>query len=185
MYTPLNPQKREIRICHVTQDRSKGIPHCTLELVSLDASPAYAALSYVWGDETVHEDIVVNGQRKSVTYNLSRALREFENYGPHIVWIDALCINQADDVEKSHQVAIMGDIYRSAEIVKIWLGEIPSGIDNWDRIGASDIICELAEGRCLEGVKALRMSHNKYISLAGESLRLFRSIVDPEWFERA
>lgn len=38
------------------------------------------------------------------------------------LWIDALCINQADLVERSAQVGMMGNIYRSASNVLVWLG---------------------------------------------------------------
>ncbi|KAI4926776.1 hypothetical protein J4E85_007071 [Alternaria conjuncta] len=38
-------------------------------------------------------------------------------------WIDALCINQSDDVEKSLQVQRMGDIYKNAKEVLVWLGD--------------------------------------------------------------
>jgi hypothetical protein len=38
-------------------------------------------------------------------------------------YIDALCINQTDDWEKSHQVTLMGSIYRNASLVVSWLGE--------------------------------------------------------------
>lgn len=41
---------------------------------------------------------------------------------PRILWIDALCINQQDEVEKGPQVAIMGDIYRNATRVVAWIG---------------------------------------------------------------
>ncbi|OCL12152.1 hypothetical protein AOQ84DRAFT_386318 [Glonium stellatum] len=39
------------------------------------------------------------------------------------VWIDALCINQADDAEKAMQVGIMGNIYKRAQSVVVWLGK--------------------------------------------------------------
>lgn len=39
------------------------------------------------------------------------------------VWIDALCINQVDDAEKSHQFAMMGDIYANAKEVLVYLGD--------------------------------------------------------------
>lgn len=42
-----------------------------------------------------------------------------------ILWIDAICINQSDDDEKSHQVAMMGDIYGKAATGLLWLGEEP------------------------------------------------------------
>lgn len=41
------------------------------------------------------------------------------------IWIDALCINQRDLVERSNQVSFMGDIYSAAQNVIVWLGEDP------------------------------------------------------------
>ncbi|CZR65847.1 uncharacterized protein PAC_15747 [Phialocephala subalpina] len=38
------------------------------------------------------------------------------------VWIDAVCINQQDSVEKAVQVGMMGRIYKSAKSVIVWLG---------------------------------------------------------------
>jgi hypothetical protein len=40
-----------------------------------------------------------------------------------ILWVDAICINQEDDVEKSSQVILMRDIYQAAEETLVWLGE--------------------------------------------------------------
>lgn len=45
------------------------------------------------------------------------------------VWIDALCINQQDVEEKSRQVKKMGDIYKKADTVRIWLGDEASDAD--------------------------------------------------------
>jgi hypothetical protein len=41
---------------------------------------------------------------------------------PRYLWIDALCINQDDDYERSAQVAIMGRIYQTARRVISWIG---------------------------------------------------------------
>ncbi|KAK0718040.1 heterokaryon incompatibility protein-domain-containing protein, partial [Lasiosphaeria miniovina] len=38
-------------------------------------------------------------------------------------WIDAVCINQADVLERNAQVAIMRRIYHSASMVQVWVGE--------------------------------------------------------------
>ena len=38
-------------------------------------------------------------------------------------WVDAIYINQADDEEKSGQVARMDRIFASAKNVRVWLGE--------------------------------------------------------------
>ena len=42
-----------------------------------------------------------------------------------MLWVDALCINQRDVEERSHQVQHMAMIYKSAEKILIWLGEWP------------------------------------------------------------
>lgn len=39
------------------------------------------------------------------------------------LWIDSICINQEDVVERSQQVQIMNRVYRNANIVHAWLGE--------------------------------------------------------------
>lgn len=39
------------------------------------------------------------------------------------IWIDALCIDQSNDTERQNQIELMGDIYRAATKVHIWLGE--------------------------------------------------------------
>jgi Heterokaryon incompatibility protein (HET) len=43
------------------------------------------------------------------------------------MWIDAICIHQKDDLEKGPQVALMGDIYRLADRVVVWLGPEADG----------------------------------------------------------
>jgi hypothetical protein len=39
-----------------------------------------------------------------------------------LVWIDALCINQSDDEEKTEQVRRMGEVYAQAKQVIVYLG---------------------------------------------------------------
>jgi hypothetical protein len=87
----------------------------------------FAALSYVWGDENDRRDIILNGTVFSVTTNLEIALRALaannEFHDVYKIWIDALCINQADDLERASQVSKMREIYSSARTVIAWLGE--------------------------------------------------------------
>jgi hypothetical protein len=42
--------------------------------------------------------------------------------GSRYLWIDAICLNQADDAEKATQIPLMGEIYGQARKVRIWLG---------------------------------------------------------------
>ena len=44
------------------------------------------------------------------------------------MWADALCIDQQNTHERSHQIRIMGDIYRRAASTIIYLGSLqPNG----------------------------------------------------------
>lgn len=102
---------------------------CTLKIVSLDEAPAYTALSYCWGAPKGTIPIVYGDTRDvlHVTPNLYSYLKQLNNGAledvPDYLWIDALCINQDDNLERGSQVSIMRDIYRQAEKVDIWLGE--------------------------------------------------------------
>lgn len=94
-----------------------------LILCSLSDHPSYEALSYTWGDPESTCPIAINGSSLQVTTNLASALRHIRTPdSPRVLWIDAICINQRDFVERSHQVAIMPKIYQRAENVIIWLG---------------------------------------------------------------
>jgi hypothetical protein len=98
---------------------------------------SYVALSYTWGDTKDPYAILCQGQTLFVTRNLKEALwqlRESHDIfeGPACArsehnktlyfWIDAVCINQNDNDEKSHQVKLMWEIYSSADFVITWLG---------------------------------------------------------------
>ncbi|KAM7188617.1 Heterokaryon incompatibility protein (HET) domain containing protein [Naviculisporaceae sp. PSN 640] len=84
----------------------------------------YVALSYVWGLRENLMPICCNQHTVLVTPNLYDALLHLRNPSQdRVLWVDALCINQEDDIEKSHQVRNMGKIYRYAQHVSIWLGK--------------------------------------------------------------
>ena len=84
----------------------------------------FTALSYVWGDGTDKREILVNGCIFKVTRNLFAALKQLQSEQMFTsIWIDAICINQADNDEKSHQLRYMPDIYSLAWETLIWLGE--------------------------------------------------------------
>lgn len=90
---------------------------------SLNSEP-YEALSYAWGSRDTDVRISVNGRPFSIAANLVQALNSLRLVDDtRVMWIDALCINQADDTEKSFQVSLMGQIYRNAEEVVVFLGE--------------------------------------------------------------
>jgi hypothetical protein len=92
--------------------------------VDLDDNPSFAALSYCWGEYASPRDTILCGDISiEVTKNCWSALWHLrKTFGSIAIWIDAICINQSDKVEKSIQIPLMGDIYSSAEVVYLWLG---------------------------------------------------------------
>ena len=131
-YTPLDPSHREIRLLTLRPGPQNSPLTCTLSTVSLTSSPppTYAALSYVWGEPSrcapASPSITLDSSDWAVTPNLFAALlhiRPAEGDTALEIWIDAVCINQADLDERSAQVGMMRDIYAGAAEVVIWLGE--------------------------------------------------------------
>lgn len=114
---------RSIRKLHLLSGKWAEPVHCQLSIISLNDSPDYEALSYAWGDRRVTRNINVNGHVVPVTVNLEEALRQLRHTStPRDLWVDALCINQLDITEKTHQVGMMADIYNRCTRVIIWLG---------------------------------------------------------------
>lgn len=96
---------------------------CNFKDGSLSRIDEYEALSYVWEDQIRTESITVNGHEFQATENLEMALRHMRYHDrPRTLWIDAVCINQANIAERNDQVKIMGLIYRIARQVVVWLG---------------------------------------------------------------
>ncbi|KAF5979312.1 heterokaryon incompatibility protein [Fusarium coicis] len=117
---------------------------CNIEEYIRGDSQPYTALSYVWESPDSPKRLVsVDGTKIDISSTVENALRRlrFRNK-PRWLWVDQLCINQADEMEKSHQVHQMHHIYREADQVIAWLG-------NGDE--SSDLICRLMRdtGRAL------------------------------------
>ncbi|KAL8912033.1 MAG: hypothetical protein Q9171_002886 [Xanthocarpia ochracea] len=89
-----------------------------------DTNLQYTALSYTWGDPSDPANITLNdGHNLPITRNLEAALRQFRSrIDPVRLWVDAICINQADKEEKNSQVRIMRSIYVLACRTWVWLG---------------------------------------------------------------
>ena len=91
---------------------------------TLTDHPDYEAVSYVWGDPTTKVNIWLHEKVLWVTENLKLALRYLRRTDqPRCLWVDAVCICQENDLEKSSQVPLMKDIYSCCTCDLIWLGE--------------------------------------------------------------
>jgi hypothetical protein len=145
----LNPAVEEIRTVKIQPGFGNDI-FCELEKLVLpqpgtdakgersqSTKANYKALSYMWGYKTPSflplklwgrpnepKTIRCNGVSLTVTPNLYAALRQLRHETePKVLWIDAICINQDDNDEKTSQVKLMGRIYTLAEKTIVWLGQ--------------------------------------------------------------
>ncbi|KAK4654105.1 hypothetical protein QC762_0062110 [Podospora pseudocomata] len=123
-YEHLDQQDHSIRLLRLLPGRWLDNIYCELQTVSLDDSPAYHALSYVWGNPQDTGLITVDGSPFQATKNLITALRRLRSsIDVKVFWVDAVCINQLDTNEKTSQLGLMARIYKSAADVQVFLGE--------------------------------------------------------------
>ncbi|KAF2242199.1 hypothetical protein BU26DRAFT_438771, partial [Trematosphaeria pertusa] len=121
IYERLDDSSSAIRIIEVLPASLDGHVQLTMRLIHMPAK--YRCLSYMWGDTTEDHEILVNGSPMPVRENLYRFLQTAQQrYSQRPFWIDAICINQKNHIEKNHQVQMMGRIYQGAEEVLVWLG---------------------------------------------------------------
>jgi hypothetical protein len=128
-YSPLSQEPNIIRL--LTLLPSKDEPEnlrCELFEYTIqeaeEGSHPYEALSYVWGSGGNPQSIIIDNKKLAITENLHKALlRLRDSKITRTVWVDAICINQADEKEKGLQIQFMAAIYAKASRVIVWLGE--------------------------------------------------------------
>lgn len=155
LYNLLGPRRFRLLSLHAgePQDLLRG----GLIEYSLDDTPPYEALSYVWQqplsrnkDHDIPSKVIIrpefeafyaqqngncytvclDGCTHSLTESLAIALWNFRYKDKsRLLWVDQVCIDQEDVDDKNQQVRLMGDIYSSAERVLVWLGEEVDGVE--------------------------------------------------------
>lgn len=151
-YTPLQPG--EIRLAKLLPGKFDDaiVVELRHEPLIKYGSPKYEALSYAWGSRKNPQYIQIRDSKRKfnkmvkkmgslgihnggqatdklpITQNLEAALRNLRKTNAHRhLWIDAICIDQTNVVERSMEVFRMGNIYNSAERVLVWLGPSTDG----------------------------------------------------------
>lgn len=122
------------------------IVRCSLKYVAFSQKPKYEALSYTWGNQTENEvNILINGKLFAVGHNLWEALRDIRSStDERILWIDAICIDQANIMERNEQLRIMPHIYTRAQSVAVWLGSFTLDPPNAsDAVSEKNFVCAL------------------------------------------
>lgn len=103
------------------------------EVETREATQSYEALSYFWGYDGEDVSVVMidkdvsPGQNSIYALNIRPNLASILAYlrepdYKRTLWVDAICINQNDDVEKGVQVSRNGEIYRLAKRTICYVG---------------------------------------------------------------
>lgn len=106
---------------------------CDLELLDLDREPySYDAVSYVWGEPRFVKPLKCGRKLLLITPTLASALRRFRSRDvTRRLWVDAVCINQADVAEKTRQVRNMASVYERARSCVVYLGDRQPGQERY------------------------------------------------------
>jgi hypothetical protein len=125
-YPILKSTKTGIRLAQIHPGTGNKAIHISLvdSFVSGANQIQYDALSYTWGDGARNKHIICNGKRFAVTQTLLEALHRFRDPDKIVtLWIDQICVCQERIKERNQQVKLMGQIFKGARKVVVWLGE--------------------------------------------------------------
>lgn len=131
-YTPLPWPSSRIRLLEILPGDDAHV-FCRMHMANSDSIDSlridgkyrtYEALSYTWHGQALTKTIFCDEKLLQVTHSIHDALRALRRSSTsRLLWIDAICINQTDLQERSHQVSIMKQIYSRAALVISWLGK--------------------------------------------------------------
>lgn len=146
VYRPLDePTAIRILVLHPGNpcEPLRGTIHHTI----VTSGRSYEAVSYTWGDSSTPRSILLHGCQMPLTESLFNALVRLRYPSrDRKLWADGLCINQADNKEKSLQVALMPQIYTYAAKVLVHLGVeadgselLPELLESLGKVGSARI----------------------------------------------
>lgn len=133
VYEPLTQETTEIRILWLLPGSGTSPIEVMLEHIPLEYASQlqYEAISYAWGPPQHTMKIHVKNPSRNIIStlrirrNLYEGLQQLRREaGKRALWADAICINQVDLEERSRQVEMMAEIYKTADQVVVWLGKV-------------------------------------------------------------
>jgi hypothetical protein len=146
----------------------------------------------VWGDASLKAQLLVDNAILEIQASASAVLRQVRYRNkPRRLWIDAVCINQADLKERQQQVSYMRYVYTNSSRNLIYLGQsdnhTEAALENITTILA-DPACQLQSYSKLQGLlynsdgsPATESGHSKASPYDNEALQ---SLYDRPWFTR-
>ncbi|KAL2071239.1 hypothetical protein VTL71DRAFT_12474 [Oculimacula yallundae] len=193
-YSTLDERSQEVRILILLPGVVDDPIHILLQTTSFtdDNIPDYEALSYAWGSTDNPKSIQVGDEVSDlttleVTSNLAQALPYLRHLTePRTLWIDAICVNQQDLVERGSQVKRMPDLFSKAKSVVVWLGpETPDSalaLNMLQRIGSTIHVDWLRSTYVAEDTALL--DEDRRVTCTAAEILSIAGILSRSWFER-
>lgn len=141
IYPPGWSNRMTERLSHDDDNRIQcDVFQVSLASMTTPNRPYFATLSYAWGNPGVTRKIRCAKETVSVTLNLYDALVHVRNLRtPRLLWVDSLCINQADKLEKGQQVQRMHLVYGQSHCIS-WMGvESEDGFSRTVRVAHNQV----------------------------------------------
>lgn len=146
------PSRTSFRILELLPGEKNAPISYRLHIADWADSTQYEAVSYTWGDINQKTKTTCDGLDLMITHNLKDALVSMRRQDQsRFLWADAVCIDQTNIEERGHQVSHMGDIYRRATRVVVWLGSDENG-QGRRAIAAMEEIAARCLGLSIEGL---------------------------------
>ncbi|KAH8598663.1 heterokaryon incompatibility protein-domain-containing protein [Bisporella sp. PMI_857] len=173
----------------------------------------YEALSYIWGVEDNPLEVLIDLASKDseedvaeiqvlvsthplryatllVGQNLEGSLRHLRSKNTkRVLWVDAICINQADIVERNTQVSRVGDIFKLAERVIVWVG--PSTEDSQLAMQTLDYLgrqvvstTDRRRAPAPDAVKKTWFESSVQLPFGDSTWKAISNLLQRSWFER-
>jgi Heterokaryon incompatibility protein (HET) len=155
-YSPI--EASEIRLLKFLGIDKDGISGTLQKFSIAKYPPPYTALSYVWSSDGTSSSksrrMLIDGGQLHVLDSLQPFFEVLQTKETLVDdswwWIDSICVNQEDDLEKNSQVELMNSIYSRAASTTVWLGNGSSDSDK-----AMDFIASIRKLRQEVHIKAI------------------------------
>lgn len=166
-YEPLDP-KSDVRLLILEKGSGTEPVRCRLTWASFLRKPYYEALSYTWGSALNAKTIYIQGCPVTIRNNLFQALSALRRKDAgRILWVDAICIDQDNVLERNHQVSLMKQIYAAATEVLVWLGVEADG-----------------SGLAMQQLKMLTQPCGLWKSLNNSTFEALQSLCNRDYWDR-
>ncbi|KAF3013238.1 hypothetical protein E8E14_007362 [Neopestalotiopsis sp. 37M] len=138
-YYSLEVPTAQIRLFELLEPTISGDLSGRLKLVTIEQAPSFVSISHVWGRSQAGRTMRIKSDREDRTVPIScnlesllvgllchtpTTLPDLWSNGSRLpMWIDMICVNQADEDEKASQIPLMKQIYSRAASVLVWIHE--------------------------------------------------------------